>query len=295
MKTKFNSLSPRLAISVSLAVSVLAFAACGGGSDDEGIGTDACSLLSSRAKIIDGTQCEAKPSSVFRISIDGYSCSGTLITPSQILTAAHCVFKLDQDSVDLDRPIEADKLAIFAAESEIPSALVTKVTAHPDFKRDVLRLEADYGDELQDFVNGVLTTGFADIAILDLDRSLSVAPQPITNAAPAIGSNVGIFGYGATDGDNIAASSALSSGRMLVEQVGPDNFSSIFRDGGSNTCFGDSGGPALRSSGTPAILGTTALGSTTNCARNEVTLFTLLSSARLRNFITTVAPSAAFQ
>jgi hypothetical protein len=218
-----------------------------------------------------------------------------LITPNQVLTAAHCVYSISGDGIE--GVIPAAGMSIYQADTPLPVAFVTNVTPHPDFESDFIRISQVYdGEQLDEFFGNVLSNGLADIAILDLDRNLKIKPRPVQSSlASTSGDIIGIFGFGATDGSNPVASRRLLSGRMRIEQVGVDSFTAIFENGGSNTCFGDSGGPVLKALGESSILGTTALGSSDDCSRGETNLFTLLSSPRLDNFIRRVAPGAEFQ
>lgn len=279
-----------------IALFTLILTACGGGSsNDDGPPSDACNLISSPAKIINGTTCQTSRSAIVRISIGDASCSGTLVTPNQVLTAGHCVHDLTSIATIRAGTISPSKFFVFRANSQVPIAKVAKVTSHPDFQNDWIAYVFGKRKANRQYLDAILVNGVADLAVLELDRSLSIVPQPISGSNLLVaGQIIGIFGYGATDGNKPAFTDNLNSGKMSVAEIGKDNITTIFQKGDGNTCFGDSGGPALNTVGVPSIIATTTLGTANNCRLGEVSLFTLLSSPRLSAFIRRTAPLAEF-
>lgn len=156
-------------------------------------------------------------------------CTATLIAPSWILTAAHCV-----DEVKDTPPGGVAFLVGPAADNPDAQAAVVSWQQHPDFGvREVA---------------GTPTLTY-DLALGELEQALDdIAPLPLNVGAvngawlDAGFTYVG-YGFSADDADDAGTKRVVSL--PLVEY---DNYNLIGldRDGGSNTCFGDSGGPMLR-------------------------------------------------
>lgn len=91
----------RCVITLFISAAVFSVAGCGGGGGDTEQATNACDALGLGAKIINGQSCDdIAQSTVVRIgavlSNDGELalvplCTGTMVTPDTVLTAAHCI------------------------------------------------------------------------------------------------------------------------------------------------------------------------------------------------------------
>ncbi len=169
-------------------------------------------------------------------------CTGTLIAPSVVLTAGHCVDN-KQDVVVYTGDGQDDALVPVAAAHRVASKAV-----HAQLRRYPL--------------------GYADFALLTLEEPLEgITPLPFVTtlaerlAATTRGSAL-LVGYGrredARAGRKFQAEARIHAATSTEAVVGGD---------GKDACAGDSGGPALthRPDGSYALLGVVSRGLGLDC------------------------------
>lgn len=207
-----------------------------------------------------------------------YRCSATLVSPTVLLTAAHCTFGTDgktavtfaplvDDAPPSNLPAASDPAAGYTAEDLVGTGYVsgTAVT-HPDYSdfTDVDNWN-DVGVVLLDTpVTGVALTPIADEGTLD--------EIPRRDLRSTIFRAVG---YGtevrqATSGPRKPTPQSYPIVRRWVDMPGQKLTPQILQTNGNEndnagtggTCFGDSGGPLLHDG---EIVGVTSYGYTSNC------------------------------
>ena len=221
-------------------------------------------------KILDGTALLPGTSpqmvQVRVLQPDGLTslCSGVAIGPSEILTAGHCF----RNGV-LTTVIARDDGSI------LPAA---KINVHPEY------IESDIAGAIFNDVAVVTTASPHGLPTLPLLAPLS--------AQPTSGEFVAVYGYGRSDVDEIGS---LHMGTIKLDTVTPNHLLTVYTGDGSNPCFGDSGGPAVRfdALGVPAIVGIVSTGSATDCGAGDLTLYTNVQSDAVINFLLGLVPGLA--
>jgi hypothetical protein len=213
-------------------------------------------------KIVGGRACRSSNGSVVKILLfdeeDNQTvCSGVRLNSTTILTAAHC----------LNEFVFSVLVEVSSGERIAPS----RIELHPE--------ATDLGSI---FIN--------DLALLTISPPEGEIAPPVVPIAERIatGDRLTILGYGVTDGLNPVISGGLHIGEMLVAEV---TTNSIFSDYTpptlSNTCFGDSGGPAfiVDQNGGLALAGITSTGADVSCLVGDRSAFTNLTNRELRRFV----------
>jgi secreted trypsin-like serine protease len=177
--------------------------------------------------IVGGALDAAHPAVVAILDAEGRSyCTGTLIAPDLVLTAAHC----------FDTTVRPVGVGFGAGAEQLVPA--TRVRIHPDYDP---------------------ATFSADVALLWLDVAVDVPPAPLLDApmsASWVGARVRVVGYGLTGASDVGSSGVRRWVDVPLEEIEAERFRY-----GVATCGGDSGGPAFLSiGGIDVLAGVTSSG-----------------------------------
>lgn len=191
----------------------------------------------------------------------GFSCTGTVVAPRVILTAAHCVESLEKGTIT-----QPSKYALTTGVADPRSA----------DQSNVFHVVANH--VFPGFDPGIV---HGDAAILVLDRPTTAPPIPLAGAGDAAlyegGAEAQLAGWGLTRGNARETPPHLRATTTIVK---PPSFCKqktspfykpylptaqacvLSSDRKSGGCFGDSGGPAIgkRADGSAVQFGITSTG-----------------------------------
>lgn len=203
--------------------------------------------------IIGGTTDNGDPSVVAIFAhqpgaTSGSLCTGSVISPTAVLTAAHCV---DPVTVGAGNVFEVYTGTVFGQSAPLA---VASTTFDPAF--DVNNLQNGH-----------------DIAMVKLAPPTALAPLAVNRGAPATGA-VRLVGFGMNTHISVAQlpSGAGTKRQTTTQLTDVSNILLNIGDTSHQTCHGDSGGPAFQTiNGQEVIVGVTSFGS--DLSANAVCFF----------------------
>lgn len=185
-------------------------------------------MMRPAAAMVGGAQAVSAANPVVTIvGSGGTFCSGTLVAPDLVLSAAHCTL-----------PGATYKIVVYGADKQPQLRDVKRVASHPDFN-----------------VQGILAhRASADVTLLQLAEPISGrAPAPLgTPRAPlAAGNAFTVSGVGVTirgdgrSGGVVRAASLVATGQPGTLQIRLVDAATDNRSAGLGACTGDSGAPVF--------------------------------------------------
>jgi trypsin len=230
---------------------------------------NACEVIGLNPRIISGTACAETNSPVAKVLIVNQDnsqglCTGTFLSANKVLTAAHCFL--------------GKSVRFVFVELNGESSLASSVVVHP---QAAIVLE------------GSVPKVANDVAIITLSANRAVNTLPILVSATIKRNDVfSIYGYGLDEAGNLQV---LRSGQSKASSVNDQHITAKFENVGSNSCNGDSGGPALLTIlkdgvAQSGIVGLVSSGSNPSCLSGDESVYAHVASSIMLDFIQDQVP-----
>jgi secreted trypsin-like serine protease len=201
----------------------------------------------------------------------GFVCTGTVVSPTTVLTAAHC-FSQGADTVQIVTTVKGRQSAV-AARS---------IAVHPQWGVS----------------NNVM---FNDIAVVKTSRRLSTPTTPILlSRSPSESEEAVVAGYGQTTNEG-GVETNVYAGRAIVDDVSDNHVFIDYTRSQAHPCRGDSGGALFIANGTGiGIVGVVSQSDPSVdvddiCTPGDRTLYTSVRDPSVEAFIRANVTDASFQ
>ncbi len=223
-------------------------------------GTAGESVDESSLEIVHGAASDASQNAVVLLfdAVDGFECTGTVISANLVLTARHCVSNIGSDALNCDQNGTAVSGGQVGADFR-PRDLAVYVGAT---RASAFPVAAAHGVGI--FHDTATNLCNHDLAILQVERNLSAPFATLRlDAGVTTPSSVTVVGWGVTEATQVTKARQARS-QVPVLSVGPAVFQGVPVPPsdfllGESICDGDSGAPAFDSAD-GALLGIASYG-----------------------------------
>jgi V8-like Glu-specific endopeptidase len=185
--------------------------------------------------------------STFNLPKQNYFCSGVLIAPDVVMTAAHCLDEAGFGAAFNTVETGDIKVGFGPRAGKATYYQVSKVEIEPGYDR--------------------LSFGVNDVGLIrtkkdmEVENGITAVPalpaSEALDAANDIGATINLAGFGENNTVHVAGAKLQID--LTIDSIFGQNFD--YDTSGGGTCFGDSGGPAfIDRNGTIYVAGTTSYG-----------------------------------